>query len=336
MFRILGIIAGAISATILLSSGLHLPFEPFIAQLLQLYEAGMARAFGLVEPPIVEVLAWLKIQFGWHLDLHPHWKHLFVLAWLYFWSVAKAHLSERSDYVDARFPRRALLRGIWIQGPQGELALVRMSWGLLVAFLSAVTAGTIDLNGTNAIWLIPACALAGYTLQFVGIDAYLAIHGPPSLGDTWAARFWNLFRSVPLRIVTGLTVIGLCTRAGGFPFLRPPDGGLVVLFALVALQVLWRLCRGVWSGSPGQAASRGRRLGRSKVVPPLATNFALSPRREWRVETIYFDRGQRAEPLTAIAHRMGGLKNMQIGSLLPGAVIVLGIFSLVLFSRLFW
>jgi hypothetical protein len=312
--------------------------DPLLAQLLQLYDAEMARAFGFVEAPIVEALTWLNTQFGWRLDLHPHWKHLFVLTWLYFVSVAKGHLSENGDHVRALFPSRAL-GGTWAQGPLSKVAFVRMIWSLFVALISAVTAGTADLNGANATWLIPVCGLVGYTLVFAGIDAVLATQGTSLLRDSWSARFWSLFKGIPPRILVGSTLIVLGTQVRGLQLAKLPNG-LVVLFAMVMLEALWNLGRGVWSGQglPRRTTARRWRLGRGKTVPQISMNVAHSPRREWRAETIFFDRtaDRVVEPSAVGPHRTGQVRlgDAQFGTLMVGVIIMLGV--LVLFFRLFW
>jgi hypothetical protein len=333
--RVLGIVAGAFSLAVLVRSGFHLTFDPPFAQLLQLYDAALGLAFGLVTAAIVGAFAWLNGHLGWDLALYAHWKHVFVLTWLYFGWVAKKHLSERSATVSARFPRRAV-QGLWIERPQIELALVRMLWTLFISFLSAVTAGTIDLNDASAAWLIPTCALAGYMLIFAGLDAYLATQAATFVRDRWTSRFWSSFKNIPPRILAGSLLIAFCTQASRLTSLRDtPNPGLTGLFALVIFLTLWSLFHAVWGGRGLRAEGRAWSLGGRTAVAANAAELDYRPNRG-PAESPYFDRRPEREAEPADVFRpteLVGLKQLPVGALLPEALILLG--TLVLFSLAF-
>jgi hypothetical protein len=335
MFRIFGIIAGAISLAILLWKGFHFTFDPDLVQVLQFCDDTMGRAFAVFEPWIRESLEWLGTRFGWQLHLYPHWKHLFVLMWLCFGSIAL----QQAALVSARFPRRAQ-HGLWVQGFQSELALVGVFWSLFASFLSALTAGTIDLDGANATWLIPLCTLAGYTLTFLAIDAYVATYNAAQIGDRWTSRFWRLFKDIPQQVLIGSMLIGLSAQANHLAFLgKVPNGGRVVLSTLVMLMALWSLGRGVIGGGLlGRAASPVRSLGREMAAEFPMSLEHRSGGRGRKAKTTYFDRSadRGAEPSVAVIGPagQGALKGLQIEALLPAALIVLG--ALLLCSLSFW
>lgn len=220
MLRVLGIAMGAMSLVILAWQGFGFHFGPFMLQVLEYYEAQAQTIFSFLEPIARTILGSLRDWFGWDLHLYAHWKHSFMLLWLYFSSWVKQ---------------------AWEVGNKGS-ALFQFFWGGLVAFVAGALSGTISLQETKlaiAFWPI-----AGFIVYELGWNAWYASHFRRD-NKTWTEAFregvlWTLTRfGLPSAIAVGLAAIAITG-----PELRDmPNPGLALLFVLliaVALFWLWK------------------------------------------------------------------------------------------------
>jgi hypothetical protein len=152
MFRMLGILAGMFSLTILIWKGFQFSVGPLMQAVLQSYEDEARQFFSLFEPFLLNRLETLHEQFGWEVHLYPHWKHAFVLLWLYFGAVA------RSYWPDAKGTSAAFV-----------------IWGALVAFVAAGLVGIIapgDELFETCIVLVPTIA---YLIFSFGTAAWTSV-----------------------------------------------------------------------------------------------------------------------------------------------------------------
>ena len=231
MFRILGIVTGAISFAILLWKGFDFAFGPFLLASLQAYEDQAHALFGLFEPFIKTQLDAVRAYVGWDLQLYPHWKHAFLLMWLFFGASAQA---------------------TWKVGYRGT-AIFAFVWGGAVALVMGIMSGTVPLD-SEALVLWP---ILGFTLFGLGNAAWTAVF-ERSASSSWLEHFW--IRGVTAYAVVGLlAVIGLLDVGARslFPELHTlPSPGLALLTALIVVLALFLLAAGVLrrlSGSDGNS-----------------------------------------------------------------------------------
>lgn len=141
MFRLLGVIAGGISLAILAWKGFDASFGPFLSRVLEELERAYAYFFGFAEPLIRQALAYLKATFGWDLDLHRHWKHIFVLMGLYF---------------------GATRQKLWDEGHK-SFSLFTFLEGGVIALFASVGTGTAALDSI-AVAIYPALGILVFDL----------------------------------------------------------------------------------------------------------------------------------------------------------------------------
>ena len=99
MFRALGVSTAIISLTILAWKGFRFSFGPFLLRVLEELERDYALFFGLIEPLVRGALDLLSVAISVDLQLFPHWKHCFVLLWLFFgaWTRAAYTNADRNS-----------------------------------------------------------------------------------------------------------------------------------------------------------------------------------------------------------------------------------------------
>lgn len=243
--RLLAVALGVMSALRLATDGLGFPLLPFLNAVVLIYDNVLETIVALlIEPVISAVFAMLpKPTFVDGSHLLSHWKHVFVLMWLFFGSFGRAYMRTTPGTFD-RFP-----------------AL----WGRLCAVLAGVVAGIFPPT-SPAVFGLPALCFFLFT---VGI--YGATHGEQrarwgnTVGFTgllwFLAMYLALDPSNPARLqftgsspglamlaifVTGLGLIYLVT---GLVFederlnSRPARAGLEVLSILGGAAIIVYLAR---------------------------------------------------------------------------------------------
>jgi hypothetical protein len=234
IFRVLGIIAGVFSLTILAWKGFHFSFGPFLLGVLEFYENQAREFFNLFEPFIKEQLANLQAFFGWDLQLYPHWKHAFVLMWLYFGTFARA---------------------TWAAGLR-SLAAIVLLWGGFIAFVAGVLSGAVALDSTTSNMVMAFWPIAGVVVFALGWGALSATFDRAG-GYTWLEHFWSVTLRYPVRFALfGALTLGVGTQADKIPFVQTlPSPGLALLFALLVVLVLDSL----WDGAGARRGAGGTR-----------------------------------------------------------------------------
>jgi hypothetical protein len=101
---------------------------------------------------VMGVLDYMIGWSGWHVQLYPHWKHVFILMWLY---IAADALSNWNfgDIVDGKKWR-----------PRRPLAVSIAVFGSLVAFATGTAAGLVGLHDVTSNVLMAAVSVVGFIL----------------------------------------------------------------------------------------------------------------------------------------------------------------------------
>lgn len=246
----LSVIWAALSIASLITYGFHLgSFVQPLQVVLDYYEAAMRVLFGGAEPYLTSALTHALRWTGWSLHLYPHWKHIFVLMWLYFAASGWADwgLSRR---LAAKAGPAATLRGWhpirWWRSMLSRLparmwvSVFSTAWGVVVAVASSVAAGMIMIAPYDAESnsFVTAVVVTGAVLYEVGHNA---------LGTTFLRdkdeRWWSAFRGhsrFTLQFAGGgIIVVIIVTQVNKVPFVKTlPSPGLAFLaFSVLALAV---------------------------------------------------------------------------------------------------
>lgn len=197
------------------NSGLGSAFQ----LLLEYYDRVVDLALGWAKPYIESGL----LSVGWNVSLYPQWKHILVLMCIYF---------LRNSLVSYR----AKDRGI------GHFELV---WGVTVALVASIAAGTIPLTSEDRIaqFLIAAIPVGGIWAYEIGDVVWRAtfyreraarIYHRPI--PTWWAYFEGGLRGTTVRTLIGVVLLAAGLQVPAVQKLRVP--GLVLLASLVFIQAL--------------------------------------------------------------------------------------------------
>lgn len=119
-------VIGAPSIVSLLQSayeakGLSAPFQVIVDG----YNQGIESAAAIIEPVLTPLVAWVGSLFGWDVELHAHWRHLFVLCTIYLLAQIRIRRSEKGG------------SWYWIDLPVATL----------FALIGCLAAGTISPGG---------------------------------------------------------------------------------------------------------------------------------------------------------------------------------------------
>jgi hypothetical protein len=223
VLKILGVLAGAMSLVALAWKGFDIGFGPTALLVLGYYERFVHVLFGWAEPLIRTQLEMLRTFLGWDLELHPHWKHVFLLMWLYFGATAR--ISWRS--------------GTPIHG------VFYAIWGGLIALVAGIGSGTVALDNTVSNVLMAAIPVGGAFLFMIGFSAWNATFLRKA-GKTWLEDFLGYAYSYVAILVMGVGALLAGTQADHVPYVRDlPSPGLALLVVLVLVAALYA----IWLGA---------------------------------------------------------------------------------------
>jgi len=161
-------VAGALSLFVLVAKGMNVRPSPLGAAVAAQYEVLVDAALGWADRTNADVVANVNAATGSDFSLRPHWKHVFVLLWLYFGASVISSLGN----------------------PAG--AAFRALWGSLVSLPTSVVASFAPLEDTTS----PQIALSfilGLFAYGVGLAAWLATLFPYSRDGEripWGWSFW--------------------------------------------------------------------------------------------------------------------------------------------------
>jgi hypothetical protein len=257
MFRALGIVAGAISLSILAWKGFHFGFGPFLLAVLEQIEADYEFFFSFIEPYVQMAVAELRAVLGWNLQLFPHWKHVFVLMWLYFGTNARQVLSS----------------GGW-----GGAAF-RFLWGGAIAISAGVLAGVVALNDASSNMAMAFWPMMGIVVFDFGRDAWSAVY-VRNEQYTWAQDFWRRAQfTITRRALPGAILLTIGTQSDSIPILQNiPNRGLALLFAVILALALYYLYRGATAPSKQGVTPWQRFLntGRTRIALDMLSVIGLA------------------------------------------------------------
>ena len=248
---VLGRIVGALSVTILIKHGFEFGVSRTFDLVFTYYDALLGLLFSWVEPYISVGLTWLGDLFSLNLNLHPHWKHIFVLIWIYFFRDAA------TDFQKGFFGSGVFL----------------FVWGAIVALATSVASGVVapvtgNWKAQFGIAFFPVLGAFFFTLprrawhvSFLrGRDGESkspnddpASHPntifvsdrrtQPTLKKTmrWDDFLGTLFRAIARTVIGGIIIIlGLHTS----PIREMKSPGIFLLGVLVFLLAIYWLCIG--------------------------------------------------------------------------------------------
>lgn len=135
LIRLITIPLGILSALALARDGLGFKLLPFLDAIITAYgllldDLLLEIVLAIFEP----VLNVLKTWFDWNWNLYPHWKHTFVLLWLYYASALRSAMPERLN------PRR-----------RARIAF-RWASSAIIALIGGVCAGTAPIDQPAVLW----------------------------------------------------------------------------------------------------------------------------------------------------------------------------------------
>lgn len=221
ILRIASILLGIASAVLLAHSGFGMRVnEDFL-----LFLDVVRDAVGFVVLPFELLIVnpadhWLHEQ-GFEFQLHPHWKHTFVLSWLYYGAFARAAWVMR-----------------WLSPPQSSMGATQVwidsafDWiaGFTCAITGGVLAGTVPLS-TPLVFVWPLVAYALYrpvrevsaliALQLSRLASLIDGHYEAMTLHTGPATF---LQQLSLAILAAVV---------GFGLVRSSSPGLVSLIAFI-------------------------------------------------------------------------------------------------------
>lgn len=220
-----GVVVGALALAALIVHGFGVAVGMPFGGVLDTYEIVSQAMFGKFEPAIEHGLALLQNRTGHALHLYPHWKHVFLLLWIYVLADLRSAV-EQNKFVTA---------------------LILFLFGTVVAFIASIGAGTVPLDGeapASSHTLLLAFPVLGVTLHQVAWCLLESV-GSRAAGESAVMRFIMFVREevVPIAL-GGATAVALCFYSRSIPLLaQSSDPGVALLVAaLVSLAVfhLWR------------------------------------------------------------------------------------------------
>lgn len=252
----IGLILGAMSVLAIVQNALNAGFGPTLTLLLGYYENLIHALIGWwLEPFVGTWVEAVSAYLGWSLQLHSHWKHVLVLMTIYFSGDWRTLLAFQQ-------PIRAALFGLW---------------GVIVALLTSVAAGTVASAAqgyTANLWI--ACApVCGYLIYALGGSGLLILWRPDLLGQRgrvygrWAAEAVFRFALGIVIAAVGLTLPIVAQQ-------RSP--GLVMLALLVVILALYWVVIGLLHAIGSRGADEGvadafRRQGNARVGAAILGSF---------------------------------------------------------------
>lgn len=229
IFRVMGVVAGTLSLVMLLKLGLVT--GGYVGPLLiavDYYEAWTHALTGWLEPYIQLALSGLQASFDLHLSLHPHWKHILLLMWLYFGADARTY---------------------WARRKYG-FSITTILWGGVVAFAASICSGVAPITAGSANRAIAAIPIGGVVIYELGIIVWKML-----FFEKGATEIGEAFRSGLVRFLIPTLFIGLGTLAVGdfaknaYGNQRPENQGLLILATFVVGLVVFRFLRGIWTAT---------------------------------------------------------------------------------------
>jgi hypothetical protein len=209
-FKTIGALFGIIAVVNYVDIGLQLGIAGIVGKFLDSYRRLVDFSLGWAEPYLTPFLTLVSRFLKLDLHLYPHWKHIFVPAWLYFSNNARTN---------------------WFLG-RTSYAIANALWGTLVALVLAVASGVVPATS----YLALVFPVAG----FIAFDLGSALLGATLIGfsdQNWTKAFaYYLKTRVLPATILGLTVIslGIVAEDKGIP------GANVVMVIIYVAAIAFR------------------------------------------------------------------------------------------------
>lgn len=180
----LGGVIGAPSILSLLQStyearDLSAPFQAIVDG----YNQGIASVAATIEPALTPLVAWIGRLFGWDVDLHSHWRHLFVLCMIYLLAQIRIRRTEKGglrNWIDLPVEILFALIGCLAAGmispkggwwAQGLIA----AWPLSMFWFGQASANIVGHEFTRTFAGFERGKGFSYTLGYVAAGAAIAL-----------------------------------------------------------------------------------------------------------------------------------------------------------------
>ena len=186
-----------------------------------------------MEPGIKSCLAAFKNLTGINWELGSHWKHVFLLLWLYFGMQASI---------------------TWFFNRQGGAAIFYVVWGGFIALISAIGSSAIQVNSAERSLILPATAAAGVFLYSMGTSLRAATWYPPQ-NKSWREAFNYYSRHAWRYALTGSVMVIVFWYLNNTGIMsapistHPQSFGIIVLLILYLLLAIYRFLIGPYYGS---------------------------------------------------------------------------------------
>jgi len=217
----MGLLAGALSITLLVQHSLNVGLAPALQLVLDYYEWFRSALLSPLEP-IAELLAAKIAQFlNLNIELSEHWGDVFVLMVLYLGARAKAY---------------------WDTGARNH-ATIRFSLGVVISFITSILAGIWNDVGVLPSLMIVLTVIFGLFV-FDALDASWAALAYRRPDQTWGEEFRRyLGFSLPTIAVaaTALVLSMFLYLVGVIPISARLGSTSLLIFAFaLALYWAWR------------------------------------------------------------------------------------------------
>lgn len=229
---LLGLVFGTLSVVMLMKHGFEVGFVSSLQAMLEFYEQKMQVVFGWAEPFIQRGLSALQQRIGWEPHLYPHWKHVFVLFWLYVGAYTQSHAQGLKTAKATDLVYRI------------EIPLIAFVGGLF-GLLVGVACGTLDLAWPASNVLVVGIAAAGMALFELAKASIRATGRWFAFGYPWRGVFGPELRGSSFfgALAIAAIFLSLYPVADDAPGLNAVPGfALGLLFGLVvgiALHDIW-------------------------------------------------------------------------------------------------
>lgn len=221
--------SAAVSAISLAYHGFNFGLGPTLLLVIDWYDQGLSIISGWAKPYIESALVWV---FDRPIILEPHWKHIFVLLGLYFFSGVRIEYSDSKGFSATFF--------------------VRLLLGFFVALAFSIWIGIVPSarSETLANFAIAAIPLLATSFNDIALRAYRATftraNEAQRLNQSMPPTWWDYF-GVVLRGVLVRTLVGFVIIYGGLqiPLIRQlASPGLALLGLIVVSLALHQIYLG--------------------------------------------------------------------------------------------
>jgi hypothetical protein len=217
----------------LLKVGFNQGFASLTGRILEYYEDFARAFFGWAEPCLDAIL---RYTLGWtalRFQLYPHWKHIFLIMWIYFGSDVMTHWKFGSALGGSAGAARK------------RLAISLAFCSGLVALAISIAAGVVPLYDAKSNTLMFAIVVAGFVSYEWAVNA-LATTFIRDQNETWWAAFRGHVR-FPLQVAAvGAIMVLLGNQIAKVQVLKTLPAPSIALLAIsVVLLALYRVAVGL-------------------------------------------------------------------------------------------